>query len=283
MKSATQAFFGTSPRSASARPITATTATSMSASASRFGRMSSSKFRLASVPGVNAIMCFAPRTRSHRVGCENEVLPAGSAPAWRTPEGRSLRAYPSAGMDSWMYRSRIVTKPSKTKGAGVRAPAMRSVSESGGCCRRRRTWQGLLPEKSLGFQLGLKLPTGDFAGPNAQGTGVTGRHPTPFGSGPLSRNPSPDNLADTSRQPGTGSTDLIVGAFHHRPVNDEVEAFGSFQYLAAIANRLHQAGQEFRPGNSAPSARRGDSRRSRGRSFRSDSRRQSRTSGSRRC
>jgi hypothetical protein len=113
------------------------------------------------------------------------------------------------------------------------------------------TWQGLLPEKNLGFQLGLKLPTGDFGGPNAQGTGLTGRHPTPFGSGPLSRNPSPGNLADTSLQPGTGSTDLIVGAFYHRPVSDEVEAFGSVQYQSAIANRLHQAGQDFRPGNSA--------------------------------
>ena len=113
------------------------------------------------------------------------------------------------------------------------------------------TWQGLLPEKNLGFQLGLKLPTGDYGGPNADGTGVVGRHPTPFGSGPIAANPSPGNLVDTSLQPGTGSTDAIVGAFYHQPVSVNVEAFGSVQFQAAFANRLNQAGEDFRPGNTA--------------------------------
>ena len=113
------------------------------------------------------------------------------------------------------------------------------------------TWQGLLPGKNLGFQLGIKLPTGDFGGPDADDTGVAGRHPTPFSSGPIARNPSPDNLVDTSLQPGTGSADAIVGAFYHQPASQNIDAFGSVQYQAAFAHRLHQPGQDFRPGNTA--------------------------------
>jgi hypothetical protein len=113
------------------------------------------------------------------------------------------------------------------------------------------TWQGLLERKNLGFQFGLKLPTGDFGGPNATDNGVAGRHPRPFTSGPASQNPSPDNLVDTSLQPGTGSTDLIFGTFYHQPVSENVDAFVNAQFQTAVANRLHQAGQDYRPGNTA--------------------------------
>ena len=47
----------------------------------------------------------------------------------------------------------------------------------------------------------------------------------------------------------TGSTDVILGAFWHQPVSTEVEAFVNAQYQAAIAERLHGAGQDFRVGN----------------------------------
>jgi hypothetical protein len=113
------------------------------------------------------------------------------------------------------------------------------------------TWQGLLERKNLGFQFGIKLPTGDFGGPNAADNGVAGRHPTPFRSGPAAQNPSPDNLVDTSLQPGTGSTDLIFGTFYHQPVSEDVDAFVNAQFQTAVANRLHQAGQDYRPGNTA--------------------------------
>ncbi|MFL6630429.1 MAG: hypothetical protein ACJ8G1_28605 [Vitreoscilla sp.] len=111
------------------------------------------------------------------------------------------------------------------------------------------TWQGLLEEHDLGLQLGLKLPTGRYGGPSADGSRIVGRKPVAFQHGPLSANDSPDNLVDTSLQPGTGSTDLIVGAYWHRPVNTTIEAFVNAQYQAAIAHRLRGAGQDFRVGN----------------------------------
>ncbi len=111
------------------------------------------------------------------------------------------------------------------------------------------TWQGLLEQKNLGFQLGLKLPTGRYGGADADGTGVVGRHPAAFQHGPLSANDSPDNLVDTSLQPGTGSTDVILGAYYHQPVSTDLDAFVNAQFQAAVANRLHGAGEDFRVGN----------------------------------
>lgn len=111
------------------------------------------------------------------------------------------------------------------------------------------TWQGLLEGKNLGIQLGVKLPTGRFGGPNAGGNGVAGRNPTAFRSGPLSRQASPDDLVDTSLQPGTGTTDVIVGAFYHHAVSGDFDAFADVQYQAAVARRLHQDGADFRTGN----------------------------------
>ena len=118
-----------------------------------------------------------------------------------------------------------------------------------GDVRLQATWQGLLPDKNLGLQFGVKLPTGRFGGPNADGTGVAGRNPSAFQTGPLSRQPSPGNLVDTSLQPGTGSTDVLLGAFYHEPISADVDAFANVQYQSAFAERLHQAGADFRPGN----------------------------------
>jgi len=111
------------------------------------------------------------------------------------------------------------------------------------------SYQGLLPDKNLGFQLGLKAPTGRYGGPSADGLSVVGRSPTAFNSGPISQNPSPGNLVDTSLQPGNGSTDVILGAFYHRAVSDNVNGFVNGQFQAAVAHRLDQPGQDFRPGN----------------------------------
>jgi len=118
-----------------------------------------------------------------------------------------------------------------------------------GDVRLQATWQGLLPDKNLGLQFGVKLPTGRYGGPNADGTGLTGRHPSAFQSGPLSRQPSPANLVDTSLQPGTGSTDVLLGAFYHQPVSVDVDAFANVQFQSAFSERLHAAGADFRPGN----------------------------------
>ncbi|MCK9686734.1 transporter [Scleromatobacter humisilvae] len=118
-----------------------------------------------------------------------------------------------------------------------------------GDLRLMATYQGLLEERNLGLQLGIKLPTGHYGGANADGTGVVGRHPATFRGGPLSTNDSPDNLVDTSLQPGTGTTDVIVGAYFHQAVATNIDAFVNAQYQSAFAQRLHGAGQDFRVGN----------------------------------
>jgi len=124
-----------------------------------------------------------------------------------------------------------------------------STIEGLGDIRFVTSFQGALEDKSLGLQLGVKLPSGRYGGRNAQGTGIVGRDPFAFSSGPIARLPSPGNLVDTSLQPGHGSTDAIVGIYYHQAVSDNVDAFVSGQFQAAIAHRLDQAGQDFRPGN----------------------------------
>ncbi|HTY03673.1 MAG TPA: transporter [Rhodocyclaceae bacterium] len=113
------------------------------------------------------------------------------------------------------------------------------------------SYQGFLPTHNLGVQLGVKLPTGDYGGPNADGSGTVGRHPVGFNSGPNAQEPSPGNLLDTSLQPGTGSTDLILGAYYYQPVSQDFDAFINGQFQTAVKEALHQAGADYRPGNLA--------------------------------
>ena len=113
------------------------------------------------------------------------------------------------------------------------------------------SFQGLLPTHNLGIQLGVKLPTGHYGGPNADGTGTVGRDPVAFTSGPASRAASPDNLLDTSLQAGTGSTDLIVGAYYYQAVSQDFDAFIDGQFQTAVEHNLDHAGEDYRPGNLA--------------------------------
>ncbi|MDE1951288.1 MAG: transporter [Betaproteobacteria bacterium] len=107
-------------------------------------------------------------------------------------------------------------------------------------------WQGLLPTHNLGLQLGVKLPTGHYGGPDAAGTGTVGHEPVTF-----SRGPAAGQLLDTSLQAGTGSTDLIVGAYFYQAVSQNFDAFVNGQFQAAVMHKLDQPGQDYRPGNLA--------------------------------
>ena len=95
-------------------------------------------------------------------------------------------------------------------------------------------YQGILPTHNLGVQLGLKVPTGQY------GTAVN------FSTGPNAGTP-----LDTSLQAGTGSTDLIVGAYYFHAVSQNFDAFATGQFQSAFVHRLDQAGNDYRPGNSA--------------------------------
>lgn len=106
------------------------------------------------------------------------------------------------------------------------------------------SYQGFLPVHNLGVQFGVKLPTGNYGGETEDGE-VVG-HPTFFRSGPAR-----GEALDTSLQAGTGSTDLIVGAYYYQPVSQNFDAVVNGQFQAAVSQRLDTPGADFRPGNLA--------------------------------
>jgi hypothetical protein len=107
-----------------------------------------------------------------------------------------------------------------------------SHSASIGDVRVIGTYQGFLPTHNLGVQLGVKLPTGDY------GTAVK------FNSGPLAGQP-----LDASLQPGTGSTDIILGAYYYQAISQNWDAFANAGFQAAMTTRQDQPGNDYRPGN----------------------------------
>jgi len=108
------------------------------------------------------------------------------------------------------------------------------------------TYQGLLDNNLLGLQVGVKLPTGDFGGQNVVTGQQVGRHPVYFSSGP---NAAAGQTIDTSLDPGTGSTDIIVGAFYHQAISQDFDAFANIRYQVAALQALDQVNANFRPGN----------------------------------
>jgi hypothetical protein len=87
------------------------------------------------------------------------------------------------------------------------------------------TYKGLSDDMSTGITFGAKLPTGNSTGPNG-----------PLGGAEFDR----DSL------PGTGSTDLIVGAYHGGALNEEetLSYFVQLRYEFAVLTR-----ESYRPGN----------------------------------
>jgi len=108
-----------------------------------------------------------------------------------------------------------------------------SRSSSLGDLRIIGAYQGLLPENNLGIQLGVKLPTGRY------GTAIN------FDQGPKAGTP-----LDASLQPGTGSTDVIVGAYYHQPISRNLEMFVNGQFQSAMRHHMDEPGNDYRPGNS---------------------------------
>ncbi len=117
------------------------------------------------------------------------------------------------------------TAPDQISGAKI---------DSLGDVRLIASYQGLLPTHNLGLQLGVKLPTGSY------GTTVN------FYNGPNQGTP-----LDASLQAGTGSTDLITGAYYFQPVSQDFDAFATIQFQAALFHKLDQPGADYRPGNAA--------------------------------
>ena len=108
-----------------------------------------------------------------------------------------------------------------------------SRSSSLGDIRLIGSYQGWLPTHNLGLQLGVKLPTGQY------GTSVN------FDSGPNAGTP-----LDASLQPGTGSTDVIVGAYYYQAISQNFDVIANGQFQSAVKHRQDQPGNDYRPGNS---------------------------------
>lgn len=79
-------------------------------------------------------------------------------------------------------------------------------------------YQGFSEDKSVGAQLGLKLPTGSF-------------HDN-FNDGPQAGNP-----LDRGLQAGTGTTDLLLGAFHFGSLNKNWDYFAEGIVQQPLAER----------------------------------------------
>ncbi|HYM26719.1 MAG TPA: transporter [Steroidobacteraceae bacterium] len=112
-------------------------------------------------------------------------------------------------------------------------PLSYSRSSSLGDVKLIGSYQGWLPTRNLGVQLGVKLPTGRY------GTAVD------FNAGPNAGTP-----LDASLQPGTGSTDLILGVYYYRAVSQDFDAFFNAQFQSALSHHMDQPGNDYRPGNS---------------------------------
>ncbi len=134
-----------------------------------------------------------------------------------------MRTHTTYGQQSTPYTN-AETSPNQISGA--------RLSELGDI-KLIGSYQGLLPTHNLGLQLGVKLPTGHY------GTAVN------FYSGPNAGTP-----LDASLQAGTGSTDLIVGAYYYRAVSENFDAFINGRFQSAVAHKQNQPGSDFRPGNS---------------------------------
>jgi len=92
-------------------------------------------------------------------------------------------------------------------------------------------YQGLLPSGNLGLQFGLKLPTGAH---DKNGTFVSD---------------GTQAAIDPGLQPGTGTTDLILGAFYHDALSRDWDYFAQALGQAALGQRGPD-GASYRPGNS---------------------------------
>jgi hypothetical protein len=65
-----------------------------------------------------------------------------------------------------------------------------------------------------------------------------------FDSGPLDGEP-----LDASLQPGTGSTDIAVGAYYYQAVSQNWDAFVNGSFQAALTSKQDEPGNDFRIGN----------------------------------
>jgi hypothetical protein len=99
-----------------------------------------------------------------------------------------------------------------------------SHSSSLGDVRVLARWQGFTPEHTTGLQFGLKL--------------ATGAHDVRFATGPEAGEP-----LDRGLQPGSGTTNLLFGAYHFGPLGQSWDYF-----VEGLADVALDSSDGFRPG-----------------------------------
>jgi hypothetical protein len=187
----------------------------------------------------------------------SQVAAINNAGGNQEVENQTINRYITLGVSysssaNWNYRLLVpyIDRSHTTYGASSNPLTSDDISAASvnslGDAKFLVSYQGLLPTHNLGLQLGVKLPTGDYGGPNAAGTGTVGRNPVNFNTGPNIGTP-----LDTSLQAGTGSTDLIIGAYYYQPISQNFDAFANGQFQAAVHQQLNEPGQDYRPGNQA--------------------------------
>ena len=89
-------------------------------------------------------------------------------------------------------------------------------------------YQGFTPQHNIGILFGIKLPTGSHT--------LTGTSTDPTAPGPVD--------IDRGLQPGTGTTDVIVGAFYNNILSENFGYFTTALFQAAL-----DSNDQYRPGN----------------------------------
>ena len=89
-------------------------------------------------------------------------------------------------------------------------------------------YQGFTPQHNVGILFGLKLPTGNYT--------ATGTSTDPTTPGPVP--------IDRGLQPGTGTTDVIVGAYYNDILSENFGYFTTAFFQAALYAKDH-----YMPGN----------------------------------
>ena len=178
-----------------------------------------------------------------------DQLRSGTRAVARVPDGfelerETLNRYITAGLSYspnsvWNINLYVpyVVRTHSTYGefdsAAEQLPELSSSrSSSLGDARIIGGYQGFLPTHNLGVQLGVKLPTGHY------GTAVN------FSGGPNAGSP-----LDASLQPGTGSTDIILGAYYFQAVSQDFDFFANAQFQSAVKHHMDRPDNDFRPGN----------------------------------
>jgi Putative MetA-pathway of phenol degradation len=152
-------------------------------------------------------------------------------PQEREIEKGTINRYTTLGVeytgDGWGLNVSVpyVDRPHSTFAEGE-TEVSTSHSSSLGDVRAVFQYQGLTPEKNVGIQIGVKLPTGS--------------HDVKFATGPEAGEP-----LDRGLQPGTGTTDVLLGAFKFAPLSQNWDYFAQAMVQVALGSS-----DDFRPGNS---------------------------------